>query len=114
MGHLHESVNSVLAQQGDFALCKVLVVDDGSDDRETLAAATPTIVTKHQSVDLEQRPKLFEVIDPHDVSGLQEMTERFVSKPASVETCCEFVASFAWENVAAQIREVYRRIKPDL
>jgi glycosyltransferase involved in cell wall biosynthesis len=81
---------------------------------ECLAAGTPTIVTKHQSVDLEQRPNLFEVIDPHDVSGLREMTERFVAKPASVETCREFVASFTWENVAAQIREVYRRIKPDL
>jgi hypothetical protein len=81
---------------------------------ECLAAGTPTIVTRHQSVDLAQQPNLFEEIDPHDISGLREMTERFVAKPASVEACRDFVASFTWENVATQIRDVYRRIKPDL
>tara|TARA_R110000868_G_scaffold6363_10_gene36154 strand:+ start:5372 stop:6385 length:1014 start_codon:yes stop_codon:yes gene_type:complete len=81
---------------------------------ECLASGTPAIITRHQSVDLAQTPNLFEEIDPHDFTGLRDMTERFVANPATVQACRDFVASYTWENVALQIREVYRRINPDI
>tara|TARA_R110002126_G_scaffold36678_6_gene111228 strand:- start:69 stop:1022 length:954 start_codon:yes stop_codon:yes gene_type:complete len=46
--YLAESVGSVLAQQGGFELCEVLVVDDGSDDPQTLEALTE--IAKHPKV----------------------------------------------------------------
>lgn len=75
---------------------------------ESLAAGTPAIVTRHQSLGLESRPPLYFEVDPEDINSIRSALNFALRVKPSPEACRSLVAHLEWPNVARMIEAAYR------
>jgi len=77
---------------------------------ESLAAGTPAVVTKFQSLDIAAQPGVLEYVDPEDTRGIAEAMKRCKGVRWPRRGCADLVASYSWNSVAIELSRVYERV----
>ena len=74
---------------------------------ESLAAGTPAIVTRNNSLDLEPDGRLLAFVDPDDSAQIHENVHRILDRPPTPSDCRTLVESLTWTSVATKLQVVY-------
>lgn len=77
---------------------------------ESLAAGTPFVLTRSNSVELERAPTLWREVTPGKVAELRSVLTEFAEAPKPQAGCRALVQGYTWDAVAARIVEIYERL----
>jgi glycosyltransferase involved in cell wall biosynthesis len=77
---------------------------------ESLAAGTPAVVTRHQSLGLAPQPPLYTEVDPENTAAIRDAIDAAIAVRTSSEQCRSIVAHLDWARVAQMIAAIYREL----
>lgn len=74
---------------------------------EALAAGTPTVLTKYNSLDLEPDGVAYTEVNPHSVQEIRAAVDRAFRNPPPRGSCSDLVRNLRWDRIAEQTIETY-------
>lgn len=96
-----------------FAAARVFALPSRSEGAptaalEALAAGTPTVLTSHNSLDLEPRGLAYVEVDPYSVPEIRSAIDRAFRNPPSRAECAKLVSHLRWDHIADQTVQIYQ------
>jgi glycosyltransferase involved in cell wall biosynthesis len=77
---------------------------------ESLAAGTPTLVTKNHSMGIKFPTQLLREVDPNSEAQIRESLAALIAAPPSADSCKQAVRQFSWDAVAKDLIGVYQKV----
>lgn len=95
-----------------FAAARVFALPSRSEGAptaalEALAAGTPTMLTRYNSLDLEPTGLVYSEVDPYNVSEIRLAIERAFRNPPARSECSALVNNLRWDLIVEQTIRVY-------
>lgn len=75
---------------------------------EALAAGTPVVLTRNNSLGLPGDAETLAEVDPADTGAIRAAVVRLLDKPAPAERCRAVVDGMTWTAVAQKLQAIYR------
>jgi glycosyltransferase involved in cell wall biosynthesis len=77
---------------------------------ESLAAGTPSVMTRHHCMDIGPMNNFVTQIDPTSASDIRQAVDNWLAKPPDEVLCKNSVAMLTWDAVAKQVMECYDKV----
>lgn len=96
-----------------FAAARVFALPSRSEGAptaalEALAAGTPTVLTKFNTLDLDPDGAALSEVDPNSVPDIRAAVEFGLRNRIPRERCTDMVKHLLWDNIAVQTIGIYR------
>lgn len=75
---------------------------------EALAAGTPVVLTKHNSLDLKPDGAAYAEVDPYSVAEIRAAVSRALAAPPPRAICAALVEDLRWDSIAERTVAIYR------
>lgn len=89
---------TVLASQTEVAPLSVM---------ESLAAGTPAVVTKHNSLGIPFEDGVLIAVDPADENEIRNSVHKLINEPPEHSRCVNLVRDFTWDRVGEDLKKIY-------
>ena len=78
---------------------------------EALAAGTPAVLTRNNSLDLVNGKTPIETVSPNKNLEIQRAVSHLLQNTPSSSACSEAVSAYSWENTANALNKIYMQVK---
>ena len=80
---------------------------------EALAAGTPAVLTRNNSLDLPSGAALVRTVSPRNRLEIRRAISLLLQDSPSGSVCSEAVSAYSWENTAKALKKLYSRIEAE-